>query len=95
MLITMEAVLKKKYESDAVIIGAVLPVLLPRSKLLDHNKKGVDCRKGQADKLGGLAKESFGGVMLVDSHLQRRSRIKDSPELALSDWLSTAEFGGK
>lgn len=30
--------------------------------------------------------------MLVDTPLQRRSRIKDSQELALSDWLSTARF---
>lgn len=93
MLITMEAVLKKKYESDAVIIGGGLAGLAAAFELLDHNKKVLIVERDRRDKLGGLAKESFGGVMLVDSHLQRRSRIKDSPELALSDWLSTAEFG--
>lgn len=84
--------MKKKYESDVVIIGGGLAGLSAAFELLDNNKKVLIVERDRRDRLGGLAKESFGGVMLVDTPLQRRSRIKDSPELALSDWLSTARF---
>ncbi len=43
-------------------------------------------------ELGGLAREAFGGMFMVDSPEQRRSRIPDSETLALEDWLRIAEF---
>jgi hypothetical protein len=45
------------------------------------------------EKLGGLAKESFGGVHLIGTPQQKRTGIADSPELALEDWLRCARFG--
>jgi predicted oxidoreductase len=43
---------------------------------------------------GGLARESFGGIFVVGSAEQRRAGIRDTPELALQDWLTFGEFGG-
>ena len=46
----------------------------------------------RAEEIGGLAREAFGGMFMVDSPEQRRSRIPDSERLALEDWLRIAEF---
>lgn len=87
--------MSKRYESDVAIIGGGLAGLAAACELLDNKRKVLILERDLPDKLGGLAKESFGGVMMVDTPLQRRSRIKDSPELAYSDWLSTAKFDEK
>jgi predicted oxidoreductase len=42
--------------------------------------------------LGGQAFWSFGGLFLVDSPEQRRTRIRDSFDLAWQDWLGSAGF---
>ena len=42
--------------------------------------------------LGGQAFWSLGGIFLVDSPEQRRMGIRDSHELALTDWMGTAGF---
>jgi predicted oxidoreductase len=46
-------------------------------------------------ELGGLAREAFGGMFMVDSPEQRRSRIRDNERLALEDWLRIAELGAE
>jgi hypothetical protein len=43
-------------------------------------------------ELGGLAREAFGGMFMVDTSEQRRSKITDSVELALADWMRVAGF---
>ena len=48
--------------------------------------------KDTREKFGGLAKESFGGIHLVDTPQQRRLGIRDSPELAWRDWQSVADY---
>lgn len=62
-------------------------------ELLDAGKKVLLIDKDVRENFGGLARESFGGVLMVDTPQQKRLRIKDSPELALRDWLSVADFG--
>ena len=42
--------------------------------------------------LGGQAFWSLGGLFLVDTPEQRRMGIKDSYELALQDWMGSAQF---
>src|SRR5262249_50776380 len=44
-------------------------------------------------RFGGSALEAFGGLFFVDSPEQRRGRIADTPERALQDWESFAQFG--
>ena len=45
-----------------------------------------------AANLGGQAWWSFGGLFLVGSPEQHRLRVRDSVELAWSDWQGSAQF---
>lgn len=81
------------YQSDVVIVGGGLAGIAAAFELLDRNLKVLLLERDEPQRFGGLARESFGGVMMVDTPLQRRSKIVDSPELALADWLRVARFG--
>ena len=82
-------------QADVVIAGAGLAGLVAAHELLDHGKSVLLLDKDVPENLGGLAKESFGGVHLIGTPHQRKSGIADSPELALRDWLSFARFGDR
>ena len=74
------------------IIGAGLSGLVAATELL---KKGfhvtlIDQEPRQA--IGGQAYWSFGGLFLVNSKVQRRYGVKDSYDLALNDWMGSAQF---
>ena len=81
---------------EVVVVGAGLAGLVTILELLELGA-GVEGRLLLVDRchpheLGGLAREAFGGMFMADSAEQHRSRIRDSPELALEDWLRVAEF---
>lgn len=78
---------------DTLIIGAGLAGLVTALELLDRGQRVCVVERGGPAHVGGLAMHAFGGMALVDTPLQRRAGIRDSVELALSDWLSFAEFG--
>ena len=82
-------------QADVVVAGAGLAGLVAAHELLDHGKSVLLLDKDVSENLGGLAKESFGGVHLIGTPHQRKSGITDSPELALRDWLSFARFGDR
>jgi hypothetical protein len=82
-----------KYSGEIAIIGSGLAGLVSAIELLDNNKKVVIFDRDTPEKLGGLAKWSFGGMFFVNTKHQRRTGIKDSIELAKRDWYSFAEFG--
>src|ERR1035437_562521 len=84
---------EKVHHADVVIAGAGLAGLVAAHELLEHGKTVLLLDKDVPEKLGGLAKESFGGVHLIGTPQQKRTGISDSPELALRDWLSYARFG--
>jgi predicted oxidoreductase len=79
-------------DADVVVVGAGLAGLVATAELADAGRKVILLDQEPAASLGGQAFWSFGGLFLVDSPEQRRMRIKDSPELALQDWLGTAGF---
>ncbi len=81
------------YHTDVVIVGGGLAGLSTAFDLIGYDKKVLLLDRDTQENFGGLAKRSFGGIMFVDSPEQRRLHIKDSPELAWSDWQSYAEFG--
>jgi uncharacterized protein len=81
------------YSADVIIAGAGLAGLSTAYDLLERGKKVLVLDKDSADKVGGLAALSFGGVCMADTPHQRRSGVKDSPELLHRDWLSFARFG--
>lgn len=81
------------YRSEVLIVGAGIAGIAAALELLDSGKSVVLVDRDEADAVGGLARESFGGMFFVDSPEQRRQGIRDSAALALRDWHSFAEFG--
>jgi len=79
-------------EADAIIVGAGLAGLVAAAELVEAGKKVIILEQEPEASLGGQAFWSFGGLFLVDSPEQRRMGIKDSRELAWSDWLGSAGF---
>jgi predicted oxidoreductase len=81
------------YSADVLIIGGGIAGLVTAIDLLDEGKNKILLLDRDIEaRLGGLAKESFGGIFIVDSPEQRKSGIKDSPELAFDDWCGMASF---
>jgi predicted oxidoreductase len=60
--------------------------------LLDAGKRVVMLDAASRDRFGGLALWSFGGMFFVDSPEQRKTRIKDSVDLAMRDWVRYGEL---
>jgi predicted oxidoreductase len=82
--------------ADVVVIGAGIAGLVVTLELLeqlDPNQRIILLDRCHPEEVGGLAREAFGGMFMVDTREQRRSGINDSVELALEDWLRVAEFG--
>jgi predicted oxidoreductase len=78
---------------DTIVIGAGLAGLVSTLELLRSGHTVLLLDRCQPRELGGLAREAFGGMFMVDSPEQRRSRIRDNERLALEDWLRIAELG--
>ncbi|HEY0733288.1 MAG TPA: FAD-binding dehydrogenase [Herpetosiphonaceae bacterium] len=79
-------------DADVLIVGAGLAGLVAAAEVADAGKRVIIVEQEPEQSLGGQAFWSFGGLFLVDSPEQRRMRIHDSYDLALSDWLGTAGF---
>jgi predicted oxidoreductase len=77
---------------DALIIGGGIAGLILTYELLEKGKTICLLDRKKREDLGGLAKLAFGGMAFVDTPAQRKSGIQDSPELALGDWCSFANF---
>lgn len=83
----------KKVQSDALVIGGGLAGLVTAIELLRAGKSVTLVDRDTPERLGGLALWAFGGMALVDTPLQQRMKLKDSPELALADWIRFGELG--
>src|ERR671932_1814540 len=78
--------------ADVVVIGAGIAGLVAALELLNNGRAVTLVDRCDESEVGGLAREAFGGMFMVDSPEQRRSGIADSRELALADWLRMADF---
>jgi uncharacterized protein len=78
--------------ADVVVIGAGIAGLVTTLELLDHGRRVLLLDRCHPEEVGGLAREAFGGMFMVDTPEQRRGGIRDSAELAMSDWLGIAGF---
>jgi uncharacterized protein len=78
--------------ADVIIVGGGLAGLVAAAEIADLGKKVLVLDQEAEQNLGGQAFWSLGGLFFVDSPEQRRLGIKDSRELALADWMSTAGF---
>jgi len=79
-------------QADAIVVGGGLAGLVAAAELADAGRKVVILEQEGGNSLGGQAFWSLGGLFFVDSPEQRRMRIRDSRELALQDWLGSAQF---
>jgi predicted oxidoreductase len=81
------------YRADVIVVGGGIAGMVTALGLLDRRQSVLLLERQGPTALGGLAQWALGGVFLVDTPLQRKLGIKDSAELAFSDWQSYAEFG--
>jgi predicted oxidoreductase len=77
---------------DVIVVGAGLAGLTAAAEVADAGKTVLLLDQEGEQSLGGQAFWSLGGLFLVDSPEQRRMGIKDSHELAMQDWLGSAQF---
>lgn len=83
------------YQADVIVVGGGIAGIAATLELLEAGKRVLLLDRDRERRLGGIARESFGGIFVVSSSEQRRSGIRDSPDLALRDWLSHAELGAE
>ena len=79
-------------ESDVLVIGGGLAGIVTAIECLRAGKRVTLVDRDTPERLGGLALWAFGGMALVDTPLQRRMRVKDSPEIAMADWMRFGEL---
>ena len=79
-------------DADVIVVGAGLAGLVATAELADAGRRVILLDQEPEASLGGQAWWSFGGLFLVDSPEQRRLRVRDSFDLAWSDWTSSAGF---
>jgi predicted oxidoreductase len=72
--------------AEAIVVGGGLAGVVAALELLRAGRRVLLLDRDGAERLGGQARESFGGILVVDTPLQRRNGIRDSVALALADW---------
>lgn len=78
--------------ADAVVVGAGLAGLVAAHEIAQAGRSVIVLDQEPSASFGGQAWWSFGGLFLVDSPEQRRMGVRDSVDLAWSDWTATAAF---
>lgn len=79
-------------EPDVIIIGAGLAGMVAAHEAISRGRRVLMLDQEAPQSLGGQAFWSLGGLFMVDTPEQRRMGIRDSAELALNDWMGSAQF---
>ena len=79
-------------DADVIVVGHGLAGLAAAAEAADAGRRVVLVDQEPEQSLGGQAFWSLGGLFLVDTPEQRRMGVHDSHELALSDWMGSAQF---
>src|SRR6476660_2976429 len=79
-----------RIEADVVVVGAGLAGLAAAAEAYAAGRRVAVLDQEPEASVGGQAHWSFGGLFLVDTPEQRRLGVRDSADLALADWLSSA-----
>ncbi len=79
-------------DADVIVVGHGLAGLAAAAEAADAGRRVVLVDQEPEQSLGGQAFWSLGGLFLVDTPEQRRLGVHDSHELAMSDWLGSAQF---
>jgi uncharacterized protein len=77
---------------DIIIVGGGIAGIVAAIELLQRGFGVLIVDRDLPENFGGQARESFGGIFVVDTPLQRRQGIRDTPELALEDWQRFGEL---
>src|SRR5213078_547907 len=78
--------------NDVIVVGAGIAGLVCALELIENGRDVLLLDRCRRDEVGGLAREAFGGMFMVDSPEQRLSGVVDEYQLHLGDWLRIAEF---
>ena len=79
-------------EPEVIVVGAGLAGLVAAYELVSAGRRVLIVEQENRNNLGAQAYWSLGGLFFVDSPEQRLMGVKDSHELALQDWLGSAQF---
>src|SRR3954462_9811862 len=79
-------------DADAIVVGAGLAGLAATAELAQAGRRVLLLDQEPESNLGGQGFWSFGGLFLVGTPEQRRLGVRDSFDLAWSDWQSSAGF---
>jgi len=82
----------RSMDADVIVIGAGLSGLVAADAAARAGRRVIVVDGEPIQSLGGQAHWSLGGLFLVDTPEQRRFGVKDSAELAWSDWQGSAGF---
>ena len=87
----MNTAMDVTHQADVLVVGGGLAGMVTAAELLQGGQRVLLVDRDTPARFGGLAYWAFGGMALVDTPLQRRMKIQDSPSLALADWLRFGE----
>lgn len=79
-------------ESEVLVIGGGLAGMVSALECLRAGCSVTIVDRDTPERFGGLARWAFGGMALVGTPLQARMKVRDTPEIALRDWLSFGEL---
>ena len=79
-------------EPEVIVVGAGLAGLVAAYELSQAGRRVLVLDQENRNNIGGQAWWSLAGLFFVDSPEQRRAGIRDSYELALNDWMGSAQF---
>ncbi len=81
-----------RHATDVAITGAGIAGIVAAIEALSRGRRVLLLDRDMEENLGGLARESFGGLWFAGTPLQRRCRIRDEIELGYADWLAFGEL---
>ena len=82
----------ESYRAQALVIGGGIAGIVAALELLDGGHSVVLVDRDSRERFGGLARWAFGGMAFAGTPEQKRTKVNDSPALALEDWLRFGEL---
>lgn len=79
-------------KADIIIIGTGLAGLVAAWHAAERGHSVLMLEQEGPQSIGGQAWWSVGGLFMVDTPEQRRLRVRDSRDLAATDWFGSAAF---
>ncbi|WP_127113744.1 FAD-binding dehydrogenase [Shimia sediminis] len=78
--------------ADVIVVGSGLAGLVAAAEAAERGRRVLLLDQEGEQTMGGQAFWSLGGLFMVDTPEQRRMGIRDSRDLALKDWMGSAQF---